>query len=105
MAYRRIKHRFDEEEIKNMIKEIFEIFNKYNLPLWLDYGTLLGAVRNGKLIPWDNDVDFGAWAKSLENKEIRKKITKELMKKGYTPYFLWYGINMEKNAKIGRAHV
>lgn len=26
---------------------------------WLDYGQLLGAKRNGKLIPWDKDIDFG----------------------------------------------
>lgn len=31
------------------------------LRAWLDHGALLGIVRSGELIPWDDDLDFGAW--------------------------------------------
>lgn len=34
------------------------VFKRYNVPYWLDQGVLLGAVRDGKLIPNDTDIDL-----------------------------------------------
>lgn len=40
-----------------MLKDFDTICKKYNIQYWIDYGTLLGAYRHGKCIPWDDDVD------------------------------------------------
>ena len=34
------------------------ISKKYNIPYFLVYGSLIGAVRNADFIPWDHDMDI-----------------------------------------------
>ncbi|EDV27981.1 uncharacterized protein TRIADDRAFT_14979, partial [Trichoplax adhaerens] len=38
---------------------VFNILNRFRIRYWLEGGSLLGAVRNGEIIPWDYDVDIG----------------------------------------------
>ena len=47
-------HRHQEQ----LLKEIARVCNKYGLRYYVCYGTLLGAIRGGEIIPWDDDVDI-----------------------------------------------
>lgn len=63
---------FLDEKIRQQALEIVffiaDLISKNKFLIWADFGTLLGLVRDGDLIPWDDDLDF-----SCTNSEHFKK--------------------------------
>lgn len=50
----------------DLIAEFSRVCTKHNLQWYADAGTLLGAVRHGGFIPWDDDIDLIMMRKDYE---------------------------------------
>lgn len=63
-----------------VLEEIDKVCRKHNIQYQAEWGTLLGTVRHGGFIPWDDDMDI-----SMKRKDYNKflKIAKEELPDGY----------------------
>ena len=52
-----------------ILEIVINVLNNHNIKYYLDFGTLLGAMRDNALIPWDDDIDI-----TLFNEEDYHKI-------------------------------
>ncbi|WP_298578402.1 phosphorylcholine transferase LicD [uncultured Olegusella sp.] len=73
------------ERLQRKEIELLRVFDKVcrdnNISYFIIAGTLLGAVRHGGFIPWDDDIDIG-----MSEKDYRRflKIAPTVLPKGYS---------------------
>ncbi len=65
-----------QNRLLEMLVEVDRICKKHNITYWIDAGNVLGAVRHGGFIPWDDDVDISMLKKDY--KKLIKVLPNEL---------------------------
>ena len=68
----------NEKVSLKILKKINDLFDDYEIEYWLNAGTLLGAMREGKLIEWEHDIDLAVFDNQISKiqsalKDIRKE--------------------------------
>lgn len=76
------------EIIVASMKEIIDFFKvEFDIAVTLAYGTLLGATRENRIIPHDDDIDLVYISKQSEKNKVfeeRNEIIEKLIEKGFT---------------------
>lgn len=97
-----------------MLHEIHKICLKNNIKYIMDAGTLLGAVRHKKFIPWDDDIDIRILRS--EYKKLCEALKKDLDEDKYffqnyksDKYYIWqYSRILKKDTRyvrLGKEHL
>ncbi len=64
-----------------LLHDVHTAMELYGVPYFIESGTLLGAMRHGSIIPWDDDVDIGVMDSEL--KRLQSHVIPHLKKMGY----------------------
>lgn len=59
--------------------DVCRLLDRHHVNFWICHGTLLGIIRENRLLPWDHDMDFAVWDSEVSN----DKITDIFIKNGY----------------------
>ncbi|XP_062915992.1 fukutin-related protein [Mobula hypostoma] len=60
--------------LRETAKHVIKILESAGVRYWMEGGTLLGAVRQQDIIPWDYDVDFGMYLEDVEKCELLRSL-------------------------------
>ncbi len=62
-----------------VLKDVSGLLAENNINFWVCHGTLLGIIRENRLLPWDRDIDVAVW----DHETDRDKVAAIFESKGY----------------------
>ena len=65
----------------DLLKKVLDVCKKHNIEIFVDGGTLLGTIRHGGFIPWDDDIDL------IMTRENYNKLCEVAQQEFKEPYF------------------
>src|SRR5690625_4547638 len=78
-------YRINIEEHKKLaiahFKLIVDLLDSIQMDYWIEYGTMLGAVREKGFIPWDSEFDVGIWNGDFQKN--KNYLLDNFLKKGF----------------------
>ncbi len=63
-----LKSKINKEEYKKDLLDIKKVLDKHNIKFWLIFGTLLGAVREGDFLSWDDNINVAVYEEDFLQK-------------------------------------
>ena len=85
-----------ENPLIDILQQVKEVLDYHSIEFWLDCGTLLGAVRDGKFIPWEQDIDLGSWREKVPE-TVKISVSKNLCDRGFKVWIAENFMNIKKN--------
>lgn len=70
----KVHHKNKQKKLRTLAKDTAESFNINGIDYWTDYGTLLGIVREGDIISYDEDCDFCLVYSPETERELHQKM-------------------------------
>ena len=55
-----------KQQLYRLMERVDKVLKENDIPYFIVCGTLLGSVRDGEIIPWDNDIDIGIMKKDIQ---------------------------------------
>ena len=85
-----------ESKAVKILKEVKEVLDELDIEFFLESGVLLGAIREGRFIKWDQDIDLGTWDRYIPKMKI---ISKAFSDREFETYYSIYNnsIGLWKN--------
>ncbi len=97
---RTFRVRKNRDEAIKLLSIVIDILNEHKIRYYLDFGTLIGAVREGGLIPWDDDLDISLLNESDYDK--MPMVIKDIKNRyNYRAYLFTFEDSIKRRKKRG----